>query len=542
MSSYPDESTSEHEDELPFALSVDPTLQPNARDLPDRHLQELVQSALVASSTSQNAPPDLESSLLSNPTDGESQASAASGGDSFVAGSASFFKNSQLLDAAASMFHPASSLLNISLAGSTQDFRSLTLGHSTDPSFSSTFPNAPNVPTSAPNSSFSTLLLAADDRHANAARDLHHGDPASEGRSRLSALQEEQFPSTASVPSSYITGSRSPRSVDESGELIYSPENYSRQDQSFPSHHHSQDEHPGSQTIVPAACLASSPSHCSPRLFRTEERRLATLAGATATRTGPASFRVSLDLSPSCTSVRDVMEVVGNPDLLVLWCDPVTDLVITRSSEGARDHSLSGRNPTVVTSPNSPQYHQTSQSGAHSVSRASAASGREYEGEWTEATTSRLLSPPNTSCVYSTSRAVSAALGFPSFGKLVMFVERSRGQVSLTVGPFPGRIEILYKIRVDSVVGGRIRIVFDVALRPVASSDRYERVCMCGLWDLVEKFLLPSTDDYMDQTLGSAARLRFLVENGEGRTLVDESLPSVHPDFHGVSTEPLLSA
>jgi hypothetical protein len=537
MSSYPDESTSEHEDELPFALSVDPTLQPNARDVQDcRHLQVLVRSALTSSTSQTTQPPDLESSLLSNPTDGESQASAASGGDSFMAGNASFFKNSQLIDAAASMFHPASSLLNISLAGS-HDFRA-----TTDPNFSLTFQNPAAAPANgAPNSSFSTLLLAADDRHADAGRYAHHhGDSSSVSRSRLSALQEEQGQSTASASAStsYIKASRTPRSLDESVDLMYSSENYPRQDRSFPSHHQSRD-HPGSQTIVPAAHAASSHSMGSPRMFRTEERRLATLAGATATRTGAASFRVSLDLSPSCSSVRDVMDVVGNPDLLVLWCDPVTDLVVTRSSEGARDHSLSGRNPTIVTGPNSLHSHHASQSDATS---SSAASGREYEGEWTEATTSRLMSPPNTSCVYSTSRAVSAALGFPSFGKLVMFVERSRGQVSLTVGPFPGRIEILYKIRVDSVAGGRIRIAFDVALRPAASSDSYERVCMCGIWDWVEKCLLPSTDDYMDQTLRSAAMLRFLVENGEGRTMADESFPSGHPDFNGVSTEPLLSA
>ena len=46
------------------------------------------------------------------------------------------------------------------------------------------------------------------------------------------------------------------------------------------------------------------------------------------------TFEVSMHIR--CCSMNDVMDVVGNPDLLRLWCEPVRTLVVTRSSEGAR--------------------------------------------------------------------------------------------------------------------------------------------------------------------------------------------------------------
>jgi hypothetical protein len=122
-----------------------------------------------------------------------------------------------------------------------------------------------------------------------------------------------------------------------------------------------------------------------------------------------------------------------------------------------------------------------------------------------------------------------------------MFVERSRGQISLSMAPFPGGMEVLYKIRVDAVVGSRIRIVNDVRLRRASSEATGASLSMCGLWESVEKCLLPPLDDYMDQVLSSTARLRFLVENGEASMLGEGTpLQSSYPARHGVSTEPLL--
>ncbi len=47
------------------------------------------------------------------------------------------------------------------------------------------------------------------------------------------------------------------------------------------------------------------------------------------------TFEVSMSIYLDC-SMQDVMDIVGNPDLLRHWCEPVRTLVVTRSSEGAR--------------------------------------------------------------------------------------------------------------------------------------------------------------------------------------------------------------
>jgi hypothetical protein len=110
------------------------------------------------------------------------------------------------------------------------------------------------------------------------------------------------------------------------------------------------------------------------------------------------------------------------------------------------------------------------------------------------------------------------------------------------MAPFPGGIEVLYKIRVEAIAGGRVRIVNDVALRRASFEDSYDSLSFCGLWDLVEKCLLPTMDNYMDQVLSSTARLRFLVEN-KGATMLgdDPTSASRYREQHGVSAAPLLA-
>ena len=59
------------------------------------------------------------------------------------------------------------------------------------------------------------------------------------------------------------------------------------------------------------------------------------------TRLGENVFEVSMHIDPPST-VRDVLDVVGNPDLLRLWCDPIRALFVTKSSEGARSATNRG--------------------------------------------------------------------------------------------------------------------------------------------------------------------------------------------------------
>jgi hypothetical protein len=80
------------------------------------------------------------------------------------------------------------------------------------------------------------------------------------------------------------------------------------------------------------------------------ERRMASLAGATAKQTGVNSFTVQVDIAATHTggggttnnAAQDVMDILGNPDLLKLWCDPIHALVITKSSEGAQNAANRG--------------------------------------------------------------------------------------------------------------------------------------------------------------------------------------------------------
>lgn len=248
-----------------------------------------------------------------------------------------------------------------------------------------------------------------------------------------------------------------------------------------------------SQTIVPAS---SSYLQQQEPGIQQEERRLASLAGASASLTGPESFQVSVDLVLSKICLKNVMDIVGSPRLLHLWLDSLAEpVVITSTSDGATNTA-------------------TTRSGAP------AEANREYEGEWIEGTTAHLVSPRNASCFYDVRRAAVTALGFPFYGKVSMFVERPKGHVSLTIGQFDGGIEVHHKLKVCPIVSDqqpKIRIVDDVRLQRE------------GLRVLApfERCLLPSVNDYMDQVLSSLARLRFLVENnGEEKSSIIYTPPA----------------
>jgi hypothetical protein len=184
------------------------------------------------------------------------------------------------------------------------------------------------------------------------------------------------------------------------------------------------------------------------------------------------------------------MEVIGNPNLLKMWCDPIQTLLVTSSSDGTRNSSSS-----VTTEGNR---------------------GREYEGEWIEATTTALESPPsNMGLIYSAGQSVLETIGFVTYGRITMFVERRRGQVGLTVGPFSGGIHAAHTISVFEE-GGQIRIVDRVRLNKEEEEVSIARIFLCGMLDsCFSSCLLPSIGGYLDQVTSSMARLRILVETSE---------------------------
>ena len=170
---------------------------------------------------------------------------------------------------------------------------------------------------------------------------------------------------------------------------------------------------------LPHTTFSTITSYASSSSAPQEERTLAALAGATAVTTGPDSFTVSVDLAGGATNsttdtVQDVLDVIGNPDLLRLWCTGVDGpVVIVRSSEGSRNAVT--RRPVISGTDND----------------------RAYEGEWIEAT-APLVAPGRRGLWSGWTSSLASALGFPShnqYGPITMFVERWQGRVSLTLGP-----------------------------------------------------------------------------------------------------------
>lgn len=201
--------------------------------------------------------------------------------------------------------------------------------------------------------------------------------------------------------------------------------------------------------------------------------------GVSVRQLDPASFEVVVDLSPGC-AVDDIMEVVANPVHLALWCDSIRSLLITNSSEGA--NNAAARDET-------------------------SSNDRLYDGEWIEATTTELVPPCTSSCFSSTKKAMWNYVGFPSsFGTISMFVERKRGRVGLSIGPFDGDVTVSHSILVTNM-----KITNTVTLsRAVSSTEVF-----CGLFECLESFFLPTLKGYTDQVVSSMIRLRLLIETSK---------------------------
>ena len=218
------------------------------------------------------------------------------------------------------------------------------------------------------------------------------------------------------------------------------------------------------------------------------------------------SFEVSVLLGGSspCT-VDDVMDVISNADLLSLWCDPIETLIVISNS--------SDDSPLAV------NVNTNANVARMSPDRTDPESVREYEGEWIEATTSVLESPSTSlSFIFNAGQRLLESLGFASYGRITMFVERRRGHVGLTIGPFHGGIHASHTIHVseDTNNSGSIRIVDRVRLTrdeevlPLIGFLGYGVVGSC-----LSHCLLPSIVGYVDQVTTSMARLLLLLENND---------------------------
>lgn len=95
-----------------------------------------------------------------------------------------------------------------------------------------------------------------------------------------------------------------------------------------------------------------------------------------------------------------------------------------------------------------------------------------------------------------------------------MFVERRRGQMALTIGPFAGGLTAYHTLEVSDFQGitsvtDKVRIGKDV------ETNTSSVVCCCGVVSAAQRLLEPSIDGHIDQALASISKLRLLVEHGE---------------------------
>eukprot|EP00529_Nitzschia_sp_RCC80_P014962 CAMPEP_0113459876 /NCGR_PEP_ID=MMETSP0014_2-20120614/10691_1 /TAXON_ID=2857 /ORGANISM="Nitzschia sp." /LENGTH=715 /DNA_ID=CAMNT_0000351499 /DNA_START=260 /DNA_END=2405 /DNA_ORIENTATION=+ /assembly_acc=CAM_ASM_000159 len=235
-------------------------------------------------------------------------------------------------------------------------------------------------------------------------------------------------------------------------------------------------------------------------------------------------------------SVDDVMKIVANPDLLRLWCDPIETLIVTSNSSSSMTEGTSSVS-SASSHAASPQRINDrgggvesgdvdNSNGNTSSSPDRPVSAREYEGEWIEATTTALDSPPSSGVggyMYQAGQSLMESLGFASYGRITMFVERKRGHVSLTIGPFYGGIYATHSVRVLNESGNnlginRVRVVDRVRLKRSGDHDGDLGIAGlfgCGVFEsCLSQCVLPSVDGYVEQVRTSLGRLRLLVESG----------------------------
>jgi hypothetical protein len=218
--------------------------------------------------------------------------------------------------------------------------------------------------------------------------------------------------------------------------------------------------------------------------------RLASLAGATAFLTGEDQFQISIHVTSSHQhpiNIPGVIDLLSNPHLLHLWCDPiVSEVIILKTSDhGSEGCRLQNRDPNRI-----------------------------HEGEWMEATTRRpLLLPPGygRNCTQS----LRNALGWTELATIVVFVERLLSRVNISISKFPGNVEITHVLEVSELPcdSGKVRIQNSVRVKPMYDDTDSSNSSCCGILDMMGQCFQPTTQEYMDQTLGSMARLRFLIEH-----------------------------
>jgi len=252
-----------------------------------------------------------------------------------------------------------------------------------------------------------------------------------------------------------------------------------------------------------------------------------TYAPIRANRIHDDKFIVEMDVfSPNHASsnsrlgVRDAIDIIANIELLHLWFEPI---------QAVFDASVKDGSSSSISPQSSPTSSQSSE-----VDVENASNDRQYDGEWIEVSTPLLVIPKDarvSGCLRSIRVGFRSLVGFPARIRSIVFVERRRGRIGMTLGPFPDRFvkgtmayHTFYVRAVEDESGQRIVISDEVRLQRDGDDcgDRFDcRYCFIFrlLFMSIEWFLFrwyqPDLASFMSQTMSSFMKLRDLIERGE---------------------------
>lgn len=271
-----------------------------------------------------------------------------------------------------------------------------------------------------------------------------------------------------------------------------------------------------------------------------------------ATRIRHDKYVVKLNLPITTDEVSDIREVVnimGNMDLLHLWFDPVPAVFDSTIRDGGSEISEHG---PLSSSP----IQSTDGGGIDHMANNNdniTTTTRQYEGQWVEISTPPLRIPSDShisGCFSAIRNTLRSILGFPPRIRSMIFVERSCGRMGMTLGPYPDGFlcnsgtmayhTFTVRISDDGDEVGEDGITVNNNMRWIVISDevrlqhggvdddfigktRNKSCCICSIintivgvleWVLLFRWYRPDLASYMQQSCTSLEKLRSLVEQG----------------------------
>jgi len=227
----------------------------------------------------------------------------------------------------------------------------------------------------------------------------------------------------------------------------------------------------------------------------------ADVSSVTAIRISDDSFKVEGTLHS--VNIQQAVHIVSNPDLLKVWCSPISAFVLTN------DHVNNNNN------------NNNNNNGSSSEVR------REYDAEWVEGAAA--FDFPNTKVLNAYRFITSVIFGQPTYGKVTLFIERGRAQVSITMKSYS---EITYKITFQhsDQYFNRIKVINEVKILKTS--------CCVSAAPLTD-YVLPSTSNHMGQAIASMDSLINLIQRGGDVHELSDNIILTNDDDRG--TAPLLA-